>query len=55
MKEVKILHRNESRVVIEGIDEGTEIALVDPTRTPASSTAPAATPTAPRPPAGGGR
>lgn len=38
MKEVKILHRNESRVVIEGVDEGAEIALVDPTRTPGSST-----------------
>lgn len=52
MKEVKVLHRNESRVVIEGIAEGSEIALVDPTRTPAKSTSPAATTPAPRP-AGG--
>lgn len=37
MKEIKILHRTESRVVIEGVDEGTEIALVDPTRTPSST------------------
>jgi HlyD family secretion protein len=36
MTEVKILHRNESRVVIEGVDEGAEIALVDPTRQPGS-------------------
>jgi hypothetical protein len=34
MTEVKILHRNESRVVIEGVDEGAEIALIDPTRQP---------------------
>jgi HlyD family secretion protein len=52
MKEIKILHRNESRVVIEGVNEGTEIALVDPTRRPASATAPATAPTAPRPAAG---
>ncbi len=55
MKEVKIQHRNESRVVIEGIAEGTEIALVDPTRTPAASTGPVATPAAARPAAGGAR
>lgn len=42
MTEVKILHRNESRVVIEGIEEGAEIALVDPTKSPSSSTTPAA-------------
>jgi multidrug resistance efflux pump len=52
MKEEKIQHRNESRVVIEGVTEGTEIALVDPTRTPTSSTTPAAPPAVPRPTAG---
>jgi hypothetical protein len=47
-------------VVVEGVDEGAEIALVDPTRTPGSSTP--ATPGAPSPagpaaavPAGGVR
>lgn len=53
MTEVKILHRNESRVVIEGIEEGTEIALVDPTRTPGSTT-PATTGAAPAPAAAPG-
>lgn len=38
MTEVKILHRNESRVVVEGINEGDEIALVDPTAGPAAAT-----------------
>jgi len=37
MTEVKIVHRNESRVVVEGIEEGAEVALVDPTRTPGST------------------
>lgn len=31
---VKVLHRTESRVAIEGVDEGTEVALVDPTAAP---------------------
>lgn len=54
MKEIKILHRNESRVVIEGVDEGAEIALVDPTRTPGSSTpaTPVAAPAAASAPGG---
>jgi len=48
MTEVKVLNRNESRVVIEGIDEGVEIALVDPTKTPGSATpATSASPSAP--------
>ncbi len=55
MKEVKILHRNESRVVIEGIEEGAEIALVDPTKSPGSSSTPAGTaPTTPAAPAATG-
>jgi multidrug efflux pump subunit AcrA (membrane-fusion protein) len=29
-RQVKVLHRTESQVAIEGIDEGTEVALVDP-------------------------
>lgn len=50
---VSITHRTESRVVVEGVDEGTEVALVDPTRTPTQSGAPGATPATPAP--GGGR
>jgi multidrug efflux pump subunit AcrA (membrane-fusion protein) len=30
-REVKIIHRTESRAAIEGLTEGTEIALIDPT------------------------
>ena len=30
---VKVLHRSESRVAIEGLNEGTEVALADPTKT----------------------
>jgi RND family efflux transporter MFP subunit len=33
-REVKVTERTESRVVIEGLQEGTEIALVDPTLRP---------------------
>ncbi len=29
-KEIKVLHRSESRMVIEGLSEGTEVALADP-------------------------
>ncbi len=47
MTEVKILYRNESRVVVEGVEEGAEVALVDPTRTPGSTPAPATPPSAP--------
>ena len=40
-REVKIVNRTESRAAIEGLPDGTEIALVDPTiaRTPGSSSA----------------
>jgi hypothetical protein len=32
-REVKVSHRSENRVALEGIDEGTEVALVDPEAT----------------------
>jgi HlyD family secretion protein len=50
---VSITHRTESRVVVEGLDEGTEVALVDPTRTPGQAAASGAAPATPAP--GGGR
>jgi multidrug resistance efflux pump len=50
-REVKPTHRSESRVAIEGLREGVEVALVNPDAVPAAST-PAS---APMPAAGGGR
>jgi hypothetical protein len=47
-RDVKVTQRTESRVVIEGLSEGTEIALVDPTTRPTSSQ-----PSAPAVPAAG--
>jgi len=41
-REVKIKHRTESQAVIEGVSEGTEIALVNPTQTQRKSSSPAA-------------
>jgi hypothetical protein len=42
-REVKVLHRSESRVAIEGVDEGTEVALIKPAGAPdAAAPAPAA-------------
>jgi len=40
-REIKIVNRTESRAAIEGLAEGTEVALVDPTliKTPGASTA----------------
>jgi biotin carboxyl carrier protein len=29
-RQIKVLHRTESQIAIEGVDEGTEVALVDP-------------------------
>jgi HlyD family secretion protein len=49
-KEVKVTQRTESRVVLEGVPEGAEIALVDPNARPAG----AAQSSAPPVPAGGG-
>ncbi len=45
-RDVKVEQRTESRVVVSGLSEGTEIALVDPTARPASSGS-ASTPTLP--------
>ena len=42
---VKVLHRTESRVAIEGLAEGVEIALVDPTKS--ASPGPSGTPAPP--------
>jgi hypothetical protein len=43
-REVKVTQRTESRVVIEGLAEGAEIALVDPTVRQPGSTSPSAPP-----------
>jgi HlyD family secretion protein len=48
-REVKVTQRTESRVVIEGLPEGTEIALVDPTTRPTTNQS-----SAPAVPAAGG-
>ena len=45
-RDVKVEQRTESRVVVSGLSEGSEIALVDPTARPASSGS-ASTPTLP--------
>ena len=37
--QMKVLHRTESQVAIEGLDEGAEVALVDPVARAASSAA----------------
>src|SRR4029079_638355 len=47
-RDVKVDQRTESRVVISGLPEGTEIALVDPNARPTTSS-----PTAPTVPASG--
>ena len=49
-REVKVTQRTESRVVVEGLTEGLDIALVDPTLRPAGTTSPSA----PSVPAAGG-
>ncbi len=49
-REVKVTQRTESRVVVEGLTEGLDIALVDPTVRPAGTTSPSA----PAVPAAGG-
>jgi multidrug resistance efflux pump len=57
-KPVKILNRTESRVSIEGIEEGTEVALVNPEAAASLATGarkPPAPQTPPAPPAGGPR
>ena len=49
-RDVKVEQRTESRVVVSGLAEGTEIALVDPT----ARTSTAGSPTAATVPASGG-
>ncbi len=46
-REVKVSHRSENRVAVEGIDEGVEVALVDPEAAPASGAAPRPAPAGP--------
>ncbi len=41
-REVKVTHRSESRVAVEGVAEGADVALVDPEASPGGSSAPAA-------------
>ena len=43
-REVKVTQRTESRVAIEGLTEGLEVALVDPTARPAGAAQPSAPP-----------
>jgi len=43
-REIKVLHRTESQVVVDGVGEGIEVALVNPSAVPSAS--PAKTPTA---------
>jgi hypothetical protein len=56
---VKILNRTESRVSIEGVEEGTAVALVNPETAASLATGaakpPVAPPAAPAPPPGGPR
>jgi HlyD family secretion protein len=42
-REITVVHRTESRVAVEGIDEGVEVALVDPEASPGSSASTAPT------------
>jgi multidrug efflux pump subunit AcrA (membrane-fusion protein) len=50
-REIKIAHKTESRIAIEGLDEGAEVALVDPTAAAAATPAPSS----PMPAGGGPR
>jgi multidrug efflux pump subunit AcrA (membrane-fusion protein) len=43
-REVKVLHRTESRVAIEGVDEGVEAALISPSAPSSTSPTPTASP-----------
>ncbi len=51
-REVKVVQRTESRVALEGLSEGVEVALVDPTAAVKPS---AATSTSPLPAGGGAK
>jgi hypothetical protein len=46
-KEVKVVHRTESRVAIEGVEEGTEVALISPDKAALVEAATAASPAGP--------
>jgi multidrug efflux pump subunit AcrA (membrane-fusion protein) len=50
-RDVKVEHRTESRLAISGLDEGAEVALVDPT----AVTTPGPASSAPAMPSGGSR
>ena len=50
-REITIAHKTESRIAIEGLAEGTEVALVDPTAAASATPAPSSSPM----PAGGAR
>jgi hypothetical protein len=52
---IKVLHRTESRIAVDGIAEGVEIALVDPTSTGRAAGAAPAAAAPPVAPAGAGR
>jgi HlyD family secretion protein len=41
VRQIKVLYRTESRVAIEGLDEGAEVALIDPDRVPLAASSPA--------------
>ena len=43
-REIKLAQRTESRAVIEGLPEGTEVALIDPNAMPANSSTGSASP-----------
>jgi hypothetical protein len=46
-RQVKVLHRTESRIAVDGIDEGMEVALVDPIAALKLSGAKSTTPSGP--------
>ena len=45
-REIKILHRTESRMALDGVPEGTEVALIDPNAAPKTTSPPTAAPAA---------
>ena len=51
-REVKVLHRTESQVVLDGLEEGTQIALIEPAAAGKRATTPAAPAGPPAPGAG---
>lgn len=53
-RQISILHRNESRVAIEGVTEGEQVALIDPVAAAAAATPSGTTATPGAAPAGGG-